>query len=378
MRDLHDDVETPAGPGAGPDGGRRHPRRHRRAAADRRRAGRPRRSGSMERDPRLAGHEFNVNSTPQLRTVLYDELGLTPGAQDEDRVLDRRRHPRVAARPAPDRRDPAALPRGREAPLDLRREPAGRGGGRRPDPRVVPPDRRPHRPALLGAAQPPQHPGAHRGRASGSGGRSCRPRAAGSWWPTTTRSSCGCIAHLSGDPGLVAAFAVRGPTSTGRWPPASSAWRPTRSPAPSATGRRWSPTAWPTAWRPTGWPGGWRRAVDEANEIMAGTSAPSRRSAPTWTRPSPRPGPRLHADRLRSQASAARAGRPQLPGPPGGRAPGHERRDPGAGRRPLQGGAGPARPGAGGRRPGQPAGPPGPRRGDRRRGARRGRARWPR
>ncbi len=28
---------------------------------------------------RCAGHEFNVNSTPQLRTVLYDELGLTPG-----------------------------------------------------------------------------------------------------------------------------------------------------------------------------------------------------------------------------------------------------------------------------------------------------------
>jgi DNA polymerase-1 len=27
----------------------------------------------------LAGHEFNVNSTPQLRTVLYDELQLTPG-----------------------------------------------------------------------------------------------------------------------------------------------------------------------------------------------------------------------------------------------------------------------------------------------------------
>ena len=26
-----------------------------------------------------AGHEFNVNSTPQLRTVLYEELGLTPG-----------------------------------------------------------------------------------------------------------------------------------------------------------------------------------------------------------------------------------------------------------------------------------------------------------
>jgi len=28
---------------------------------------------------RLAGHDFNVNSTPQLRTVLYTELGLAPG-----------------------------------------------------------------------------------------------------------------------------------------------------------------------------------------------------------------------------------------------------------------------------------------------------------
>jgi DNA polymerase-1 len=28
---------------------------------------------------RLCGHEFNVNSTPQLRTVLYQELGLAPG-----------------------------------------------------------------------------------------------------------------------------------------------------------------------------------------------------------------------------------------------------------------------------------------------------------
>ncbi|HVT42605.1 MAG TPA: DNA polymerase I, partial [Acidimicrobiales bacterium] len=33
----------------------------------------------QEEVQKLAGHEFNVNSTPQLRTVLYDELGLTPG-----------------------------------------------------------------------------------------------------------------------------------------------------------------------------------------------------------------------------------------------------------------------------------------------------------
>ena len=42
----------------------------------------------------LAGHPFNVNSTPQLRTVLYDEIGLKPGPPDQDGVLDRRRHPR--------------------------------------------------------------------------------------------------------------------------------------------------------------------------------------------------------------------------------------------------------------------------------------------
>jgi DNA polymerase-1 len=32
-----------------------------------------------ERVCELAGHDFNVNSTPQLRAVLYDEIGLTPG-----------------------------------------------------------------------------------------------------------------------------------------------------------------------------------------------------------------------------------------------------------------------------------------------------------
>jgi DNA polymerase-1 len=36
-------------------------------------------AGLSEKVCELAGHEFNVNSTPQLRTVLYDEIGLTPG-----------------------------------------------------------------------------------------------------------------------------------------------------------------------------------------------------------------------------------------------------------------------------------------------------------
>ena len=51
---------------------------------------------------------------------------------------------------------------------------------------------------------------------------------------------------------------------------------------------------------------------------------------------------RLHGHRLRSTTAPARPDLHQLPGPPGGRAPGHERRDPGPGRRPVQGGPDPA------------------------------------
>ena len=36
-------------------------------------------SGFVREVHRHAGHEFNVNSTPQLRTVLYEELSLSPG-----------------------------------------------------------------------------------------------------------------------------------------------------------------------------------------------------------------------------------------------------------------------------------------------------------
>ena len=91
------------------------------------------------------------------------EIGPHPGAQDQDRVLDRRPHPRAPARPAPDHRGPAALPRGGEAPVHLRGEPGRRGGRRRPHPRHLPPDRGPHRAAVVGPAQPSQHPGPHRG-----------------------------------------------------------------------------------------------------------------------------------------------------------------------------------------------------------------------
>ena len=111
----------------------------------------------------LAGEPFKVNSVPQLRTVLYEKLGLHPAPQDQDRVLHRRPHPRAAPGPAPHHRGAAPLPRGGEAALHLRGEPGRRSGAGRPHPRHLPPDRGPHRPPVLRPAQPPQHPRPHRG-----------------------------------------------------------------------------------------------------------------------------------------------------------------------------------------------------------------------
>jgi DNA polymerase I len=78
MAMLHDDIETPLVrvlakmevAGIGVD------RAELQAIADSLKA-----SASTLQDEvqKQAGHEFNVNSTPQLRTVLYEELGLTPG-----------------------------------------------------------------------------------------------------------------------------------------------------------------------------------------------------------------------------------------------------------------------------------------------------------
>jgi DNA polymerase-1 len=78
MVELHDDIETPLVrvlakmevAGIGVD------RAELQSIADSLAAS----AASMQEEvQKLAGHEFNVNSTPQLRTVLYDEIGLTPG-----------------------------------------------------------------------------------------------------------------------------------------------------------------------------------------------------------------------------------------------------------------------------------------------------------
>ena len=69
-----------------------------------------------------AGEEFNLNSPPQLRKILYDKLGLQPGKKTpkgelstDASVLEKLRdaHPIVDA--------PAQLARARQAELDLPR-----------------------------------------------------------------------------------------------------------------------------------------------------------------------------------------------------------------------------------------------------------------
>jgi 5'-3' exonuclease len=114
---------------------------------------------------RLAAEATSSTSTrpQQLRTVLYDELGLTPGKKTKTGYSTDAQTPRE---PADEHPIIDALLRYREVEK-LRstygESLAGRGGRGRTDPRHLPPDGGPHRPALLGPAQPAQHPGPHRG-----------------------------------------------------------------------------------------------------------------------------------------------------------------------------------------------------------------------
>ena len=137
-----------------------------------------------------AGHEFNVNSTPQLRTVLYEELGLTPGKKTKTgfstdaQTLESLRgvHPIIEA--LLEYREVEKLRSTYGESLLAEVQADGRIHV------VLRPDRGPHRAHLVGPPQPAQHPRPHRAGQAVPARLSCRPRAARSWWPTTTRWSC--------------------------------------------------------------------------------------------------------------------------------------------------------------------------------------------
>ena len=118
---------APAGAGPGPDGGRRRTGGRRAAAPVGERAGF--RGPALEQEIQdLAGTPFVVNSTPQLREILFDKLGLTPQKKTKTGYLDRRPNPGKAARGAPDHRGAAALPGSGEAAFHLWGVVAGGGG----------------------------------------------------------------------------------------------------------------------------------------------------------------------------------------------------------------------------------------------------------
>ena len=175
-----------------------------------------------------------------------------PGQEDQDRLLDRRRHAGEDQGPVARVPRPAdALSRGREAAQHVRRGPARRGRRRRSHPRHVQPDRRPHRPAVVRSAEPAQHPGAHRrgapvpaGVRPGRGHHAARgrlqPDRAALHRPPRHRSRPDRGVHERAGhpqrdrrPGVLASTRRRSRSNSGRR-------------------RRWSRTVWPTAWRPTG------------------------------------------------------------------------------------------------------------------------------
>ena len=112
-----------------------------------------------------AGEEFNVNSTPQLRVVLFEKLGLVAGEEDEDRV--RRRMPTRSRRCGDDHPIVDDLLRYREVEK-LRSTYAdalpAADRGRRACARDLQADRHDDRPDLERSTEPPERPGAHRRR----------------------------------------------------------------------------------------------------------------------------------------------------------------------------------------------------------------------
>ena len=224
LTDLYERFELPARARARPHGGRRHPHRPR---VPRRRCARISRSSAtmLVREIHAhAGEEFNVNSTPQLRTILFEKLGLQPVKKtktgpstdadslqkmaDEHPIVEDLLRYREVEKLRCTYAD--ALP-----PLIARR---------RPHPRDVQADRHHHRPHLERGAEPAERAGAHRRRARDAARVHRRPTAAGCSPPTTRRSSCA-SSRTSRRTRASSTRSSAAPTSTPRPPRRSSTCR---------------------------------------------------------------------------------------------------------------------------------------------------------
>jgi len=278
---------------------------------------------------RLAGHEFNVNSTPQLRTVLYDELGLTPGRKTKtgystdaatleslrddhaivETLLGYREVEKLRSTYGESLLAEVAWDGRIHASFRQTVARTGRLSSDRPNLHNIPVR------TDVGGSRPDR--GLHLGsrRAPDGGLRRLRgSRRRGDQGPTgpgedgVLRAR---LRHGAVRPGATALLECRG------------GQRDQRSVL---------------------------RGVPQGEGVHG---RDGRRGPPA----------RLYPHRPRSQATTSRPRRPELPGPPGGGAPGDERRHPGVGGGHLQDRPGPPGPGPRGRRPRQPARPADPRRG---------------
>ena len=320
---------------------------------------------------KLAGHEFNVNSTPQLRTVLYEEIGLTPGKKTKTgystdaQTLESLRgaHPII------------------ETLLSYREVEKLRSTYGESLLAEVQPDGRIHasfgqtvaRTGRLSSDRPNLHNIPVRSEMGEQFRRAFVPAKGMSFLVADyDQVELRCIAHLSEDPGLIDAMT----TGADVHRTVAAAVYGIAPEEVTHTQREFSKmVSYGLAYGMEAYGLSQRLnvAVEEAAAIMESYfgAFPRVKQYMDETVVAGQD-PRLHPDPVRPHPAAARPQRVELPGAPGGGTPGHERRDSGSGRRHLQDGPGPARPRPRVARAREPARAPGARRGHRRGGGRGG------
>ena len=312
-----------------------------------------------------AGHEFNVNSTPQLRTVLYDELGLTPGKKTKTgfstdaQTLESLRgaHPII------------------EALLSYREVEKLRSTYGESLLAEVQADGRIHasfgqtvaRTGRISSDRPNLHNIPVRTELGKQFRRAFVP-AEGSTFLVADydQVELRCIAHLSEDPGLIDALTSGSDVHR----TVAAAVYGISPEEVTHTQREFSKmVSYGLAYGMEAYGLSQRLGVpvEEAAAIMESYFGAfplvKQYMDQTVAEAKIRGATRTH---VRPDPAAARPARVELPAAPGRRAPGDERRDPGAGGRHLQAGAGPARPRPRGEEAVEPPRAPGARRGDRR------------